>query len=158
MLGCDGVSGAWTPLHPARIGREKKLVEASQVLAIHACPLWVNLVESVEDPPVGRVAKDEAEVTSRCARCEDSLYRCTRIRKRFVGTLLGSLHNPIQFVLSNQDAADVVGNYVPIDAAPEPQQQFLSRCHGPPGGVMLVGDVPFTALKVGIFKADAGYV
>src|SRR5262245_60165840 len=88
MLGCDGVSGAWTPVHTTRIRREKKLVEASQVLAIHACPLWVNLVESVEDPAIGRVAKDEAEITSCCTRCENSLDRGTRVGERFVGTLL----------------------------------------------------------------------
>src|SRR5262245_16190091 len=137
MHGCNSICRARTPLHPARISRQKGLVESNQTFAIHTCPFWIDLVQSAEDRLVSRAAKDEAEVTSRRACCEDSLYRGPHVGEGLTGAPFVLLHTAVQFVLAHQGPADVVRNHVAIDVAPEPLQQLLSGCHGSPNGMVL---------------------
>src|SRR5262245_15186581 len=142
MHGSNSICGARTSLHPARISRQKGLVESNQVIAIHTCTFWIDLVEGAEDRLVSRAAKNEAEVASRCACCEDSLYRGSHVGERLPGALFVLLHTAVPFVLADQSPADVIRNHVTIDVAPEAPQQLLSSCHGPLDGLVL----PFIGL------------
>jgi hypothetical protein len=56
----------------------------------------------LEDRPVSCVAKEQADVASRCPGYQDAIHRCARIRKGLVGVLLAVLHDPIQFVLNRE--------------------------------------------------------
>src|SRR5262249_16769131 len=112
-----------------------------------------DFVEGVEARPVGRVAKNEAQVASRGPRCEDSFYRGPGVGERFPGMLPVMLHKPVQFVVAHQGLPDVIGDHVAIDVAPEPLQELLSCCHG----FSWWCDTNRQFFKVGIFQLSASY-
>src|SRR5262245_28892013 len=103
------------PSVPLGSADRKDLREANHVLAIYA-PGGQSRRESVGYPAVGRVAKEPGRGHVSLACCEDLPIAAPASAKGSSGRYLAASQYHPPFVLSHQHAADVVGNYVPIDA------------------------------------------